>query len=67
RRSQLFDWMKTLEDIVLIGSDRGTLSSPEGDLNKTAARPSLASSQLNRINGKSPCPAPKYDQLCLGF
>ncbi len=67
KRSQLFNWMKTLEDIVLIGSDRGTLSSPEGDLNKTAARPSLASSQLNRINGKSPCPAPKYDQLCLGF
>ena len=67
RRSQLFDWMKTLEDIVLIGSGGGTLISSKGDLNKTAACPSLASSQLNRTHGKSPCPDPKYDQLCLGF
>ncbi len=39
RRSQLFDWMKTLEDIVLVGSD----------VNQTDSFPSLASSQSNRI------------------
>ena len=67
RRSQLFDWMKTLEDIVLIGSDGGTCKSSKGDLNKTALCPSLASKQSNCQQGKSPCPEPKYDQLCLGF
>ena len=67
RRSQLFNWMKTLEDIVLIGSNGRALTSSDGDFNKTAARPSLASSQLNRIYGKSPSPDPEYDQLCLGF
>jgi len=67
RRSQLFNWMKTLEDIVLIGGNGRALTSSNGDLNKTAASPSLASSQLNRTYGKSPCPDPKYDQLCLGF
>ena len=67
RRSQLFDWMKTLEDIVLIGSDGGAVISAKGDLNRTADSPSLASSQLNRTYGKSPSPDPKYDQLCLGF
>ena len=63
RRSQLFNWMKTLEDIVLIGSNGRTLTSSDGALNKTAARPSLASSQLNRTYGKSPCPDPKYDHI----
>ncbi len=67
RRSQLFNWMKTLEDIVLIGSNGRALISSEGDLNMTVACPSLASSQLNRIYGKSPSPDPEYDQLCLGF
>lgn len=56
RRSKLFDWMKTLEDI-LVGSD----------INETSSPPSLASKQSNRIYGKSPSPDPKYDQLCLGF
>ena len=62
RRSQLFNWMKTLEDIILVGSDGGTHESTKGDLNKTASRPSLASSRLNRTYGKSPSPDPKYDQ-----
>lgn len=62
RRSKLFDWMKTLEDIVLISSD----------VNKTVSRPSLASSQSNRNpNEKSPCLDLKhctsYVQLCLDF
>ncbi len=56
RRSQLFDWMKTLENILVIR-----------DSNETSSSLSVASSQLNRIYGKSPCPDPKYDQLCLGF
>ncbi len=56
RRSQLFDWMKTLENILVIS-----------DSNETSSSLSFASNQLNRISGKSPCPDPKYDQLCLGF
>ena len=60
RGSQLFDWMKTLE-VVLVSSD----------VDETVSRPSLASSQSNRIQGKSPCPEPKhsptYVQLCLAF
>ncbi|MDJ0688821.1 MAG: hypothetical protein QNJ41_09945 [Xenococcaceae cyanobacterium MO_188.B32] len=56
RRSQLFDWMKTLENILVIR-----------DSNETSSSLSVASSQLNRIYGKSPCPDLKYDQLCLGF
>lgn len=73
RRSKLFDWTKTLEDLVLVGSDTS----------ETTLRPSLASSQSNRlhlfghkpsnggISGKSPSSEPKQDatyvQLCLGF
>ncbi len=61
RRCQLFDWMKTLEDIVLVGSDTS----------ETGFSLSLASSQSNRKPGKSPSPDPKhptdYVQLCLGF
>ncbi len=60
RRSQLFDWMKTLEKVLVIS-----------DTNETDSSLSLASSQSNRISGKSPCPNPKhnceYVQLCLGF
>lgn len=67
KRSQLFDWTKTLEALILIGSDERALTSSEGDINKKAFCPSLASSQSNRIYGKSPSPDPKYDQLCLGF
>ena len=54
RRSQLFDWMKTLEKILIIS-----------DSNKTSSSLSLASSQLNRKTGKSPCPTPKqnYDYV----
>ena len=70
RRSQLFDWMKTLEEIVLIGSNGGTKFSAKGDINKTGLSPSLASSQSNR-KGNSPSSDPKQDcnyvQLCLGF
>ena len=61
RRCQLFDWMKTLEDIVLVGSDTS----------ETGFSLSLASSQSNRKPGKSPSPDPKhptdYVQLCLCF
>ncbi|NJK57609.1 MAG: transposase [Pleurocapsa sp. SU_5_0] len=58
RRSKLFDWMKTLEEIVLVGSDAG----------ETDSTPSLASKQSNRQKtGNSPSPDPKYVQLCLGF
>ena len=67
RRSKLFDWTKTLEDIVLVGSDVEAKNSNDGDINKTVSHPSVASSQLNRKTGKSPCPAPSYVQLCLGF
>ncbi|MDJ0589008.1 MAG: hypothetical protein QNJ72_03300 [Pleurocapsa sp. MO_226.B13] len=60
RRSQLFDWMKTLENIFVVSDSDEKVS----DL-------SLASSQSDRISGKSPCPDPKhsdtYVQLCLGF
>lgn len=67
RRCQLFDWMKTLEDIVLVSSD----SSNVGDINKTDSFPSLASKQSNRKTGNSPCPDPiqscTYVQLCIGF
>lgn len=60
RRSQLFDWMKVLE-VILVSSD----------VDETVSYPSLASSQSNRTKGKSPSPDPKqsstYVQLCLGF
>ena len=61
RRCQLFNWMKTLEDVLIISDD-----------SKTDIIPSLASKQLNRnISGKSPSPDPihgtDYVQLCLGF
>lgn len=60
RRSQLFDWMKTLEKILVTS-----------DSNEMTSTLSFASSQSNRKIGKSPCPAPKhsptYVQLCLGF
>ena len=60
RRSELFDWMKTLEKILVIS-----------DSNETGSPLSPASSQSNRIDGNSPCPNPKhsptYVQLCLGF
>lgn len=60
RRSQLFDWMKTLE-VILVASDS----------NKMGSTPSLVSKQLNRTSGKSPSSDPKqstgYVQLCLGF
>lgn len=60
RRCQLFDWMKTLEAILV-----------SSDINQTGSSPSLASSQLNRKQGKSPSPDPMqstdYVQLCLGF
>ena len=60
RRSQLFDWMKTLE-VVLVSSDADERTSC----------PSFASKQLNRIKRKSPSPDHKqnlsYVQLCLGF
>ena len=61
RRSQLFDWTKTLETI-LVSSDSNEMDSKSL---------SLASSQSNRKIGKSPCPNPKhnceYVQLCLDF
>ncbi|MDJ0743837.1 MAG: hypothetical protein QNJ32_10800 [Xenococcaceae cyanobacterium MO_167.B27] len=60
RRSKLFDWMKTLEKVLVIS-----------DSNETGSTLSPASSKSNRINGKSPSPDPKqnceYVQLCLGF
>ena len=68
RRSQLFDWMKTLEDIVLVRSDNEDV----GDINKTDSFPSPASSQSkNNSTRNSPCPKPiqstGYVKLCLGF
>ena len=60
RRSQLFDWMKTLEKILVVSDDVEMGSSL-----------SFASSQSNRIDGNSPCPNPQhcqtYVQFCLGF
>ena len=60
RRSQLFDWMKTLGDVLV-----------SSDIDETTSRPSLASRQSNRKSGKSLSPDPKqnvsYVQLCLGF
>jgi IS605 OrfB family transposase len=56
KRSKLFDWTKTLEDILV-----------SSDANETSSRPSFASSQSSRIYGKSPSPDPRYDQLYLGF
>ena len=60
RRSKLFDWTKTLGDILV-----------SSDVDEMASRPSLASSQSSRIQGKSPSPDPKQEknfvQLCLGF
>ncbi len=57
RRSQLFDWMKTLEKILVVS-----------DNNEMASRLSHVSSQSNRKPGKSPSPDPKhsptYVQLC---
>ena len=61
RRCQLFDWMKTLEVLVLVSSD----------VNETVSHPSLASSQSDRSLGKSPSPdliqSTDYVQLCLSF
>ena len=60
RRSQLFDWMKTLEDILVAS-----------DSNEKVSNHSSASSRSDRTLGKSPCLDPKhchtYVQLCLGF
>ncbi|MDJ0742184.1 MAG: hypothetical protein QNJ32_02355 [Xenococcaceae cyanobacterium MO_167.B27] len=60
RRSQLFDWTKTLGKFLVIS-----------DSNETGSTLSPASSQSNRKKGKSPSPNPKhsatYVQLCLGF
>lgn len=56
KRSKLFDWTKTLEDILV-----------SSDANETSSRPSFASSQSSMIYGKSPSPDPRYDQLYLGF
>ncbi len=57
RRSELFDWMKTLGKILVTS-----------DSNETGSPLSLASNQAESIKyGKSPSPDPKYDQLCLGF
>ncbi len=60
RRSELFDWMKTLGKILVIS-----------DSNETGSPLSSASSQSNRKKGKSPSPNPKhcptYVKLCLGF
>ncbi len=57
RRSKLFDWMKTLEDVLV-----------SSDASETALRSSPASSQSDRRKGKSPSPEPKhncdYVQLC---
>jgi hypothetical protein len=50
RRSQLFNWTNTLEE-VLIGSD----------IDETISHPSLVSSQLNRKYGKSPSPVLRHD------
>lgn len=51
RRSKLFDWLKTLEDIVLVDSD----------ISKTDSFPSLASKHSNRNLGKSPSPGLKQN------
>ncbi|MDJ0534478.1 MAG: hypothetical protein QNJ70_18695 [Xenococcaceae cyanobacterium MO_207.B15] len=56
RRSKLFDWTKALGKVLV-----------SSDANETSSTLSFASSQSNRIYGKSPSPNPKYDQLCLGF
>ncbi len=61
RRCQLFDWMNTLEDILIVS-----------DSSKTVSRPSVISSQSDRkTKGKSPSPDPSQSvdsvQLCLGF
>ena len=58
RRSQLFDWMKTLE-VVLVSSD----------VDETVSYPSVVSKQSNRnTNGNSPSPDPQqsltYVELC---
>ena len=61
KRSALFDWMNTLEDLVLVDSD----------VDEMVSHPSFVSSQSNRKSGKSPSPDLKqslsYIQLCLGF
>ena len=60
RRCQLFDWTNTLKVILIVR-----------DNNETVSHPFVASSQSDRINGKSPSPDPTqstdYVQLCLGF
>ncbi len=60
KRSQLFDWMKTLEKVLVIS-----------DSDETDSYLSFASSQSNRIQGNSPSSNPQQDctyvQLCLGF
>ena len=71
RRSQLFDWTKTLGEMLV-----------SSDINEMTSRPSLASSQSNpegsspgetsgvyepRIIGKSPSPDPKQSQLMCNF
>lgn len=56
RRSELFDWTKTLEEI-LVSSDANEMSSSL----------SFASSQSNRILEDSPRLATEHDRLCNGF
>ena len=61
RRSQLFDWMKTLEAILV-----------SSDIDEMTSCPSLASSQSDRKTDRnSPSPNPKQNlpcvQLCLSF
>ena len=71
RRSQLFDWTKTLGEMLV-----------SSDINEMTSRPSLANSQSNRegsspevspgvyeprIIGKSPSPDPKQSRLMCNF
>ncbi len=60
RRSELFDWTKTLEKILV-----------SSDVDETELFLSPANRQSNRKSGKSPSPDPiqnvSYVQLCLGF
>jgi IS605 OrfB family transposase len=56
RRSELFDWMKTLEEMLI-----------SSDIDEMVSYPSPVSSLSDNQQGKSPSPDPKYEQLCLGF
>ncbi|MDJ0746813.1 MAG: hypothetical protein QNJ32_26125, partial [Xenococcaceae cyanobacterium MO_167.B27] len=62
RRSELFDWMKTLEKIAVrpraVERRKGTRTKTLviSDSNETGSPLSPASSQSNRIDGNSPCP-----------